>query len=88
MLTNRRRLCKRLLWVEREAHGEDLRDVFREVSPTGFHVTRIILSSCHSSLNTTEYSSLRSLITIRLSSLSIFDQHRPMNALFCSVPER
>jgi hypothetical protein len=46
--------CKRLLWVGRELHGEDLRDVFREVSPTGLHVTRIILSFSHSSLSTSE----------------------------------
>jgi hypothetical protein len=75
--------CKRLLWVGRESHGEDLRDVFREVSPTGLHVTRIILFVFPSSLNTSEYSSLRSLITFRLSSLSIFDQHPPMSALLC-----
>jgi hypothetical protein len=64
-----------------------LRDVFREVSPAGLHVTRIILLASRSSLNTSEYSSLRSLITFRLSSLSIFDQHPPMSALFCSAPE-
>ena len=43
--------------------------------------------SIPSSLNTSDYSSLRSLITFRLSSLSIFDQHSLMSALFCSAPE-
>jgi hypothetical protein len=49
--------CKRPLWVGRD-RTENLRDVFREVSPTGLHVTPIILSFAHSSLNTTVHSSV------------------------------